>query len=973
MEKNKVKNTNNIFYKNRFVLASFLMAGGLMLLIYILTSVYPFGKDTVLRMDLYHQYGPLFSELYDKMFAHESFTYSWKSGLGSCFLGNYFNYMSSPVGAIVVFFGHKHVPEAIAAMVLIKVALSAGTFSYYLKASQHSHSIITSAFGVMYAFCAYVLAYYWNIMWIDAVVLLPLILLGIERIIDNGKPWLYIGSLALSMFSNYYMSFMLCMFAVVYFIYYYIMSYPRKAVVSKAFAQENGKKHKLLNSRFFRSGVWFAVGSLIAAGIMAFALIPTYDVLQTCSATSNPFPDEVKHYFNFFDFFANHLSFLTTTIRSSGDDVIPNVYCGILTVILAPLFFFTKSISRKEKLTTLGLLGFFYLSFNINSFNFIWHGLHFPNDLPYRFSFMYSFILLIIAFKTFKRLNEFTSRQILGVGVGLVAFVFLIDKLGSKNFGEGAAYVTFLFVIVYVMMLAILKDKKYEVASVAVLMCVVVCSEVIISDARSFPNNVERETYEGDYDTFVTLKEKLDEKEENNFYRMELTDLRTRMDPCWFGYNGVSTFSSMAYKSVSQLQNKFGMMSNGINSYTYNPQTPVYNMFHGLKYIVNNATPSLLEKTYYKYVDKHDKYTAYENKYYLPISFCTDAALADWIFDDSAITDKTDPFEVQGTFFERATGLKTPFEELGISYVNYNNVKPFTENLEGSVFAYNKNTVDTAGSAVFYVKTQKPGHVYVYFHVTGASSENVTFNTNVGTISKSASQDMVLDLGNYDAGETISVRIPFEENSGTVRFYAYTLNHDIFKQGYSKLKQGEMKNIVVDGGNVSGKITAKTDCLLYTSIPYDKGWSVYIDGKQVKNDDIVSIGNAYLGVKVSKGSHEVEMKYRASGLKKGAMISAICTLILLVLILVAISKSKRKKPSKLPCFQRVDRSYTEVIYTYPVDPKPTVKALPTKKTEYTGVRKEIIYPPGYQGKVIKNVIKPPVTSEQKEEQITDER
>ena len=118
------KKKNNFFFDNRYLFISFGATAGLMLIVYICTQVFPFGDNTVLRMDLYHQYGPLFSELYDRIFSGSSLSYSWVSGLGSCFLGNYFNYLSSPIGAIVVFFGHSHVPEAIAAMVLIKAALS---------------------------------------------------------------------------------------------------------------------------------------------------------------------------------------------------------------------------------------------------------------------------------------------------------------------------------------------------------------------------------------------------------------------------------------------------------------------------------------------------------------------------------------------------------------------------------------------------------------------------------------------------------------------------------------------------------------------------------------------------------------------------------------------------------------------------------------------------------------------------------
>lgn len=485
-----INKKRGFFEENKYIIYSFLATAATMLIIYACNRVVPFGDKTVLRMDLYHQYGPLFAELYERVMQGASLTYSWVSGLGSCFLGNYFNYLSSPVGAIIMFFGHDNIPEAIGAMVLIKAALASAAFTYYLKRSLKSQSYVSVSFGVMYAFCAYMLAYYWNVMWLDAMVLLPVVLLGIERIIDNGKPITYIAGLALTMFSNYYMSYMLCIFSVVYFIYYYVTnnSWGEKADPCSAVKG-------LKNSKFFRSGFIFALSSLAAAGLMACVLLPVYGVLQSSSATSGTFPKDIESYFSFFDFFANHFAALTTTIRSSGDDVLPNVYCGVLTIILAPLFFFTKSISKKEKVTTLSLLVILYFTFNLNILNFIWHGFHFPNDLPYRQSFIYSFILLVMAYKTFIRLNEFKARHFGVVGAALIAFVVLVDELTSKNVHSGTVLLTLALILLYVLILTIFKDKKYQTVSVAALMIVCVCSEAVMCDTSSINISVDKTPY----------------------------------------------------------------------------------------------------------------------------------------------------------------------------------------------------------------------------------------------------------------------------------------------------------------------------------------------------------------------------------------------------------------------------------------------------------------------------------------------
>ena len=213
-----LKNIKNKICDNKFTFISGGIALFIILLVYFCYEIIPFGDRTIYRMDLYHQYGPLFTELYDRLVSGESLIYSWNTGLGSSFLGNFYNYLSSPIALIVLLFGHKNTFEAVAAMIAIKCVLSSMSMANYLKKSQNMNSLYSSAFGVLYAFCGYFIAYYWNVMWIDAMYLLPFIILGIEQIINSGKTRTYFISLILAIFSNYYIGFMLCIFSCIYFI-----------------------------------------------------------------------------------------------------------------------------------------------------------------------------------------------------------------------------------------------------------------------------------------------------------------------------------------------------------------------------------------------------------------------------------------------------------------------------------------------------------------------------------------------------------------------------------------------------------------------------------------------------------------------------------------------------------------------------------------------------------------------------------
>lgn len=959
-----IKKINNLWENNRYIIYSFLATAGTMLIIFFCNQMVPFGDKTILRMDLYHQYGPLFAELYERVMNGASLTYSWVSGLGSCFLGNYFNYLSSPIGAIILFFGHKNMPEAIAAMILIKAALSASTFTYYLKRSLKSQSFVSTAFGIMYAFCAYMLAYYWNVMWLDAMVLLPVVVLGIERIINHGKPATYITGLALTMFSNYYMSYMLCIFSVIYFIYYFAVNNSVDSKVNHK-ARTTDFISTIFNNKFIRSGTIFALASFAAAGLMACVLLPVYGVLQSSSATSGSFPTDPDSYFKFFDFFANHFGGLTTTIRSSGDDVLPNVYCGVLAIILAPLYFFTKSISKKEKIATLSLLAVIYFSFNINMANYVWHGFHYPNDLPYRQSFIYSFILLILAYKTFIRLREFTTTHIGVVGASLVAFVVFVEKLTSKNVNDGTIILTLILIVLYIVVLTVFKDKRYQAASVAALLVVCVCSEAVMCDTTALSISVDKTPYVSDLDDFNNIKDGLDTIEDNEFYRMELTDLRTRMDPSWYYYNGVSVFSSMASEPVSNLQDDLGMMSNRINSYTYNPQTPVYNMMFSLKYIVNNESPNVLAEPYYSSVIGNDTFQAYRFNYNMPIAYCVNNEVADWgneeYMDTWRYETAEDPFQLQGEFFNLATGLGNPFEKLGISYITYSNVKPFVEDITSSSFYFQKDNTTADASTTFYINTEKEGNVYIGFDISGANNKDIVVNSSLGTITHNGDQECILDLGRYQANESISITIPYDEASGTVKLFVYTINDKVFKKGYNKLTNGQIITDTFEDNYISGTVVTETDSVLYTSIPFDKGWKVIIDGAEVSEDDILKIGNAMLGVNIERGAHTVEFKFEARGLKLGIMVSVLTAVILIALYLIIRKRRKDGRKPLLPAYPKIGNRYstkvflpeakrvaiqTETVTLKDIQPVIKEKSLPQKEIirPTKEVKREIISP-----------------------------
>ncbi|MBO5409848.1 MAG: YfhO family protein [Clostridia bacterium] len=886
-----------IFADNSYCWLSCLCTLGIMMLVYFCYSLFPFGESTILRMDLYHQYGPLFAELYDRVINLKSFLYSWQTGLGSPFLGNFFNYLSSPSAIIMLLLGHENMPEAIAGMIITKAALAAASFTYYIKKSRGRHDFSSAAFGILYAMCGYFVAYYWNVMWIDTMVYFPLVILGIENIINKRNPRLYIPMLALTLVTNYYMGFMTCIFSVLYFLVYFMAGYDFSSVAEDTpviTAPDGTKKikfkDKVCGNIFLRSGFTFAFSSIAAAGIVAFALLPIYFCLKNCSATSGTFPETVTSYFSIFDFLANHLASVDPTIRSSGDDVLPNVYCGIATLILVPLYLFTRSISIKEKAAYVGLLGILYFSFNLNVLNYIWHGFHYPNDLPYRFSFMYCFVLLILAYQALTRLHEFSGRAILGSGLGVLGAIILIQEIGSKNVEETTVLISIVFTVTYCLVFALLKNEKMQKSAVAVLLLCCIIGEIACANTDRYSMDQPKSNFTGDYGDFRTVKGVLDSIEENDMYRMELTRSRARMDPAWYGYNGVSTFSSMAYEKMSNAQSKLGMFSNYINSYTYHLQTPVYNMMHSLKYIVDNNDNVTPESDYYAQVAQKGKFTAYENKYYLPVGFAADKSVTEWY------TDFNNPFRVQGDWFEYATGLSGVFEMMTIEPVSYYNFDEITSGLTSGDIYYTKPTAET-GEACLGLRTTEARHCYLY--VNSSTFESITITKNGETFDQDISEPYIYDLGIVSPEDDVTVLITVEDSDyGFVDFYPYYVNEEVLNKGYEILRSRQLNITSFEETKITGTVSTTEDTVFFTSIPYDTGWTVKINGEEIAKEDYIALNDAYLCFNLPAGDNtQIELSFFPEGLAIGSVISVL-TLIALILAAMLFSHLKKEKERK---------------------------------------------------------------------------
>jgi len=323
-------------FPSSYLLFCFLVPVTLMYLVYLSMGIHPFGNGSVLVLDLNGQYVYFFESLRNAIYGDGSFLYTFFRALGGEYMGMYAYYLASPLSYLVALFPASRILEALLTIILIKTGLCGFSFGFYLhKHSANPNKIMIVAFSVMYALCSFAVVHQNNIMWIDSIFWLPIVTYSIEQLIKHRKYKLFVISLAIAMMSNYYIGYMICIYSLVYF-FYYLLAHDNKIINPHC-----EKRHGL------KSFLRFAGFAVLAAAIAGFIILAAY---YSLSFGKNDFSSpsvSLKAKFSLLDFFTKLLPGSYDTVRPEG---LPFIYCGMLSMILAPVYFMTKNIKAREKI-----------------------------------------------------------------------------------------------------------------------------------------------------------------------------------------------------------------------------------------------------------------------------------------------------------------------------------------------------------------------------------------------------------------------------------------------------------------------------------------------------------------------------------------------------------------------------------------------------------------------------------------------
>ncbi|MBR4308878.1 MAG: YfhO family protein [Oscillospiraceae bacterium] len=876
-------------------------------IVFATSEIFPFGDRQILASDGWHQYYPFLLTLREKLRSGSSLEYIRNIGMGTNYVSLYAYYLASPLNFLCVLWPKAYMVEFYTLMTVLKISFAGLFFSFFLKIVYRKNDYPMAFFSLMYALCSWSMAYYWNIMWLDAFAVLPLLMGAMVCLLRDGKFRLYVLSLALCLWCNYYVAFFCCIFVMLSFFGYCLCTW-------------NGVLNFL--RRFFRIGVC----TLLGAGLAAVLLIPTLTAMQytysakdtTVELLAMNLPERFYGHTEELGYWgtmkAKVLPQLFPAIRQiftrllpgyepASMDGLPNIFCGFSAVILSVFFFCNGKIRIREKIVSLLLLLFLVMSFIFRILDYIWHGFHFPNMLPYRFSFLVPFVIICMAYRAFSVMDNFKYWKlavILPVSALFIISAYYIGDMPKEVLIASIAVicsVTAFFCFYGQKQLQENQRTNYA----KIFLCFVILCEMILSCTlgidkvgTSSHNNYPRN---GEY--VQSLMEFADDMDYDLYYRTEVTSTQTLNDGALNGYYGLSIFNSSANVNFVRFSRALGFASwPESNRTAYYETSPFGNTFAGLKYLIDRDGDHLSSANSFIAVSGNNKLL--KNNHYLGLGFMTDINLSGF---QSRAAQKNALLD-QEEMFTLATGIdQRLYRHLNYRFLTADEGCTLVKSTSRTTFRFNKpEGMSTANFSITY-QMEDSGLLLAYLHMPGADGVTVYRNGLEFFVNRPAKVRTLMNIGDVEEGDEIRFTFKAKSNNyGTITLDAALQNEGTFALGMNSLADETWQITEASDTYFCGTVDVRKYGLFYTAIPYEPGWTAYVDGVEVPlaatydpSLEDVMLTDAVISFPLDEGFHIIELKYKAPGLKSGLLLSIASALIFIALCILL-----RKNPVLLP-------------------------------------------------------------------------
>lgn len=841
-----------LFFKTYWTyFVSFIIPVIIMIGVYLSQGIYWNSDTSPLLGDGFHQYVIFDVYLRNILHGNGSLFYTFTSGLGLNFYALSSYYLGSFLSPLVYFFDLTNMPDAVYLTTLLKFGLiGLSTYFSLNKLFQSIPKPLKLALSTSYALMSFTVSQLEIKTWLDVFILIPLIITGLQLLITEKNFLLYFTSLSILFIQNYYFGYMTALFLI--FWYLCQISWDFKT-----------RKSSFLD---------FIITSVLAGMASLILTLPTLFDLQTHGeklTEITKFQTESSWYL---DLFAKQFigSFDTTKYGA-----IPMIFVGLLPFILTILFFTMKSIKFHVKLIYTIFFAFLIASFYIEALDLFWQGMHTPNMFLHRYAWIFSTLLIYTAAEVLKRLKELKVWNFL-VSLFLIVTGFLATIYLKSHYSfltDLNILLTLEFLVVYSLLLLAVIKKFISVNLFAILISLFIMVEISLN-ASSQIDGIAKEwgfASRSSYNRDIPAMESFSTYIGNQFTRTEKLQTQTGNDSMKFNYNGISQFSSVRNRSASSTLDKLGFKSSGTNlNLRYANNSILADSLFGIQY---NISDSPIDKYGFKDIYQKDNLTLYENQYSLPIAFASQSVYNDVKFNEHTLDN-------QASFLNQLANVDFDY----FSPIPYDK----TENTNDLISVTSSSNEDA--EIQYQIEVPENSQVYLSFtnlHFSNDKQKKVDILVNGEK--KTFTTDNVFsffNLGYTKEKKTFNINVSFPGNS-QVSFESptfYRLDTKTFTEAIQKIKEQPV-TVSTSKNKVFATYDVKQDTSIFFTIPYDKGWSAYQDGKKI---EMKQAQTGFMKVDVPKGKGTITLSFIPNGFITGAICSFTS------LLLFGIYNHKRK-------------------------------------------------------------------------------
>lgn len=826
-----------LFFKTYWIyFVSFIIPIIMMIGVYLSQGIYWNSDTSPLLGDGFHQYVIFDIALRNILHGNGSLFYTFTSGLGLNFYALSSYYLGSFLSPLVYFFDLTNMPDAVYLTTLLKFGLiGLSTYFSLNKLFQSIPKPLKLALSTSYALMSFTVSQLEIKTWLDVFILIPLIITGLQLLITEKKFLLYFTSLSILFIQNYYFGYMTALFLI--FWYLCQISWDFKT-----------RKSSVLD---------FIVISFLAGMASLILTLPTLFDLQTHGeklTEVTKFQTESSWYL---DLFAKQFigSFDTTKYGA-----IPMIFVGLLPFILTILFFTLKSIKFHVKLIYAIFFTFLIASFYIEALDLFWQGMHTPNMFLHRYAWIFSTLLIYTAAEVLNRLREIKIWNFLVslflVVTGFLATIYLksyYSFLTNLNI-----LLTIEFLVVYSLLLLAVIKKFISVNLFAILISLFIMVEMSLNSSSQIDGIAKEWGFasRSAYSRDIPAMESFSTYIGNSFTRTEKLETQTGNDSMKFNYNGISQFSSVRNRSASSTLDKLGFKSSGTNlNLRYANNSILADSLFGIQY---NISENPIDKYGFQDVYQKDNLTLYENQYSLPIAFASQSVYNDVKFNEHTLDN-------QASFLNQLANVDFDY----FSPIHYEK----TENTDDLISVTSSSNEDAA--IQYQIEVPENSQVYLSFtnlHFSNDKQKKVDILVNGEK--KTFTTDNVFsffNLGYTKEKKTFNIHVSFPGNS-QVSFESptfYRLDINTFTEAIQKIKEQPV-TVSTSKNKVFATYDVQQDTSIFFTIPYDKGWSAYQDGKKI---EIKQAQTGFMKVDVSKGKGTITLSFIPNGFITGAICS----------------------------------------------------------------------------------------------------